>query len=73
MEDSCKNETTPGALLPNQEHLLLVAVIDLEFGQRVGGLSDDLALANASGVGEELLLEVLSDPLFDNDEVGVVL
>jgi len=73
MEDLCKNETASGAFLPDQEHLVLVAVVDFQFGHGVGGLSDDLTLAYASGVGEKLLLEVLGDPLFDNDEVGIVL
>lgn len=36
-----------------------------------GGLRDHAALTDAAGVCEELLLEVLGDPLLDDDVVGV--
>jgi hypothetical protein len=39
----------------------------------VRGLGEDLALAYTSGVGEENFLEVIVNPLFDDDVVGVVL
>jgi hypothetical protein len=39
----------------------------------MGVLSDGLALAYTSGVREELFLEVLGDPLFDDEVVFVVL
>lgn len=32
---SCKDHTAPGVLLPDQEHFVLVAVIDLQFSHRV--------------------------------------
>jgi hypothetical protein len=76
MKDSCKHESAPGALLPDQEHLVLLFVVDPEFGHGVRGFRDNLAvtaLAKASGVSEELFLEILCDPLFDDDEVGIVL
>jgi hypothetical protein len=62
-----------GTLLADQIHLVLLAVVDLEFGQRGGGLGDQLALAEASGVREQFLLELLGDPLFYDDVVAVAL
>lgn len=58
-------------LLPHKIHLLLVSVVDLEFGQRAGVLSDQPAFAQPTGVCEQLFLEVFGDPLLDDNVVGV--
>lgn len=65
------------ALLPNQVQLVLVVVVDSQFSHRVGGLGDDLLvlllMTDAYSMSEELLLEILGDPFFDDDIFGVVL
>lgn len=60
-------------LLADEIHLVLFPVVNLQLGQRAGCLGDELALAQAPGVCEELLLEVFGDPLLDDDVVGVAL
>lgn len=61
------------ALLPHEEHLVLVAVVDAELGRGAGGLREHFALADPPGVREELVLEVLVDPFLDDDVVLVAL
>lgn len=71
---SCKDAQPPtGTLLPHQIQLVLVVIVDPEFGRGAGGLSEHLVLAYASSVREEFFLEVLGDPSFDDDVVGVLL
>ena len=70
----CKDtQLSARALLPHQVHLVLVAVVDPEFGGGAGGLGDQLALADPAGVREELFLEVFGDPALDDDVVAVAL
>lgn len=61
------------ALLSHQVHLVLVAVVDLEFGGGARGLGDQFAFADTAGVSEELFLEVFGDPALDDDVVAVAL
>lgn len=71
---SCEDTQPPtGTFLPHQIELVLVAIVDLEFGRGAGSLGDHLVLADASSVREEFFLEVLGDPSFDDDVVGVLL
>lgn len=71
---SCKDAQPPtGTLLPHQIQLILVVIVDPEFGRGAGGLGEHLVLADASSVREEFFLEVLGDPSFDDDVVGVLL
>lgn len=73
-ERLCENAQSPaGTLLPHQIELVLVAIVDLEFGRGAGGLGEHLVLTDSLGVGEEFFLEVLGDPSFDDDIVGVLL
>ena len=66
-----KPRTPARTLLPHQIHLILIPVVDLELREVAGGLRDHPTVTNAAGVREELLLEVLGDPLLDDDVVGV--
>lgn len=73
-EHLCEDaHAAPGALLPDQEHLVFVTVIDSQLGHRMGCLSDNLVLAYTPSVSEELFLVILADPLFDDQVVGVML
>lgn len=45
-----------GALLPNQEQLVLFPIIDSQFSHGTGSLGNDLVLADAAAVAEELFL-----------------
>lgn len=62
-----------GGLLADQVHAVLFGVVNPNLGLGVGGLSEDLAVADALGVGEELFLEVFGDPSLDDDVVAVTL
>lgn len=74
VQDLGKDAQTPaGTLLSHQIHLVLIAVVDLEFGRGARCLGNDLALTNTAGVCEELLLEIFCHPLLDDDIVGVML
>lgn len=46
-------------------------VVDLQLRQRAGILRDQSTVAQTSGVRKKLILEVLGDPLLDDDVVGV--
>jgi hypothetical protein len=66
-------QSSARALLPHQVHLFLVAVVDLEFGGGTGGLGDQFAFADTTGVCEELFLEVFGDPALDDNVVAIAL
>lgn len=70
---SGEHPAAAGALLADEVHLVLPPVVDLQLGQGIGCLGDELALAQTPGVFKELLLEVFGDPLLDNDVVAVTL
>lgn len=46
-------------------------VVDLQLCQRARILRDQSTVTQASSVCKELILEVLGDPLLDDDVVGV--
>lgn len=77
VKNSAKSSKNPGfsswAFLSDEIHLVFLAVVDLELGQRRRCLGDELAFAKAASVAKELLLEFLGDELLDNDVVGVAL
>lgn len=71
-QQSCEDpRTTARALLPHKVHLVLMPVVDLQLRQRAGILRDQSTVAQTSGVRKKLILEVLGDPLLDDDVVGV--
>lgn len=71
---SCKDPgTTARALLSYEIHLVPIPVVDPQLGHRLGCFGDEFAIANAPGVGKELFLEVLGDPLLDDNVVAIAL
>lgn len=55
-DDSSEDKAALGALLPDQEQLVLFTIIDSQFSHGTGGLSNDLVLADTAAVAEELFL-----------------
>lgn len=60
-------------LLPNQEHLILFPVVDLQNGLFLNGRLDELPRLDFLRMRKKLVLKVVADILFDEDIITVIL
>jgi hypothetical protein len=67
--------TWPWALLPDQVHLILLSVVDFQDGLHARRWASDnqLSASYFFGMRKKLVLQVVADPLFDDDIVRILL